>query len=298
MKNLSLRNKINFLIVVAVSVFACENSLFADDLLLVRVNGSILTGDFDGRSNETQLVLIKKTPQIMMKTTHNWDEFQSLNYRGKKVSKADLLKLTAALKLTNTKRDKQTESVQFWFPPEIPFANQPPRFHFHARQPHRSTRLAAFNFEAHVANWDRDAELDGFLVTLYPVNSQGEIVPVDGQLEMRLIGQKRRELDWFGRNNREKFPELEQWTIQIRKADFGPRGAVVKLQFRKIRPELHPELATASLLTGTLGVAGQGRFDATAVDVFLRPFSRFRDEHELRSPSRSRVHPGENYLRP
>jgi len=301
MKKLRLRKSWKVILLVAVAVLFFGNSLIADDLILVRNNGVVISGDFDRRSNENQLSLIKQTPQIVMRTSHAWNEFQSMMYRGKIVSQVELLKMVPTLQMENANRNQQAEAFRFWLSPDNFRPPAYPAIQLQAKQPFqspRSSRVAAFNMNAHVANWDRDAELDGLIVHLYPVNSYGEIVPVDGKVELRLIGQRYRELDWLGRNNREKFPELEHWSKLVRKSDFGPDGAIIKLEFRRIRPEFRPELAQEALLTGSLGVAGQGRFDASATDVVIRPPSRFRDELYLRSRNRSRVHPRENYPRP
>ena len=283
------------------SVCFFEKNLPADDLILIQNNGLVLSGDFDKRSTEAQLFLTKRKPQIVLQTRHSWNEFQSMTYRGKAISKTELLETIPALETAATKRNWEAEAVQFWFPVETLQTPAFPPIQFQSNQRWEeadSGRVAALNIEAYVANWDRDAELDGLVVHLFPVNSQGQIVPVDGQVEFRLIGQRYRELNWQGRNDRKQFPELEQWSRQIRKLDFGANGALIKLEFRRIRPEFRPELAQGALLTGSLGIAGQGRFDASAVDVVIRPPSRFRDEHYLRSNSRSRVHPRENFPRP
>lgn len=301
MKIPQLLNRLMLIAMVALSFFIFEKKLHADDLILIRKNGLVLSGDFDRRSDEKNLSLIKKTPQIIMRTTHSWDDFQLMKYQGKDVSKTELLKTVPALNVADSKRDKQAEAMRFWFPPGTLQSPAHPPIHFQSnprQKPQGADRVVSLSIDAYVANWDQDAELDGLVLHLYPINSQGEIVPVNGQVEMQLIGQRHRELDWLGRNNREKFPELEQWTMRVRKSDFGPDGATLKLEFRRIRPEFRTELAESALLTGSLGVAGQGRFDASSADVIIRPFSRFRDEHSLRSRTRSRVYPHENYPRP
>ena len=294
------------LLMSALLVLLCFYSTFkrvcANDLILIRQNGQIVSGDFDFRSDENQLSLTKRAPQITLRTSHSWDEFQSMTYQGNEVTKSQLLNRISQLKKSDERDHSRAAAMRFWFPPEsfqrsleLPNSIQSRR----QQGDHRSNRVAAFNFEAYVANWDRDAELDGLVVHLYPVNAAGQLVAIDGQVEMRLIGQKLRQLDSRGRtlNRNPKFPELEQWTKRIRKSDFGLNGAVIRLEFKTIRPELHTELASGALLTGTLGIAGQGRFAASAADVSIRPFSPFRDEHFLRSRSRSRVNPLEGYRR-
>lgn len=286
------------IVLIANAVY--QSRLKADDLILVRNNGQIITSDFDPKSDENQLRIIKKTPGIILKTSHSWDAFQSMTYKGKEVSKKELIKQLPALQKEDAKRDHQLEALKFWIEPRTVLDNHQPRFSEnlrYRRERFRDDRVVALNIEAYLGNWDRDAELDGLIVHLYPVNARGQIVPVDGQVEMRLVGQKYRELDARGRNDRRQFPELEEWNERVRKSDFGPNGAVVLLEFRRIRPEFHTQIADHALLTGTLGVSGQGRFDASAVDVSIRPLSRFRDEHFLRSRSRSRVNSRENYPR-
>ena len=199
-------------------------------------------------------------------------------------------------------RESQRPSVSTCAPsaysvcvPYVPMALLPRRIDVAAVQPAVAVahRVVSLEMNAEIANWDRDAEWDGLLVHLRPLDAAGNVVPVSGQLALRLIGQRDRRPDRFGRDNVEKFPQLEQWLLQVRQADFQPGqdGVLLQCEFRRIRPEHDAELADEALLTGSLGVSGQGTFSATKADVFIRPYSRFRDEHQLRSVGHERVHP-------
>ncbi len=279
----------------------------ADDLTLVRQSGQIITGDFDHRSNNEYLFLIKRVPQMVMRTQHSWAEFQTITFQGNEVSKEELLQHVPKAIAKAAKRNRKEESFNFGFAPPldldrglapVPLGQNTPIQHPPTQHERDFLRVASLNINAYIANWDRDAALDGLVVHVLPVNSQSGIVPVDGQIDLKLIGQRHRQLDALGRNNHEQFPELERWSKLIRKADFGPNGAVIKLEFRNTEPEYQTELADGALLTGSLGVPGQGRFEASASDVLIRPLSDFRDEHWLGSRSRSRVHSQEGYPRP
>ena len=53
-------------------------------------------------------------------------------------------------------------------------------------------RLAALEMHAELANWDRDVEPDGLRVHVFPLDDQRIVVPVEGNITMRLIGHRYR----------------------------------------------------------------------------------------------------------
>lgn len=142
-------------------------------------------------------------------------------------------------------------------------------------------RVKALRVEAQLANWDADVAPDGLQVTIYPLDAHGQLVPVHGRVALTLIG----ELEPSERNHRMRRPpefiELERKSFQVRPADFANGPAVYLLPFRGLQPDATPDLAAQALIKARLLVPGQGAFDASYAQVWLRDFSRFRDQLEL-----------------
>ena len=127
-------------------------------------------------------------------------------------------------------------------------------------------QVRSLQVEATLANWDRDEEPDGFLITVIPRNANGEVIRTNGQLQVKLIGQ---------RVDTAVFPnplvQLEQWGARI-----TSQTTVVRLPFRRIRPESDLTLSSLGKLVVRLNVPGTGSFDAT-VETRIRRF-RFQSQ--------------------
>ena len=155
-------------------------------------------------------------------------------------------------------------------------------------------RVRTLEIRAYSANWDGDAESDGLRLHVMPLDDQGRIVPVDGQLDSVLIGQDVRRSYVLDLQPPE-FPELGRWSHTLRAVDFGEAGAIVELPYSSRHPEFDRHLLPDGLLTVRLGVAGQGVFDASDDWVWLRPFSIIRDQLQFVTRHRRSV-PAENIL--
>lgn len=138
------------------------------------------------------------------------------------------------------------------------------------------------------ANWDSDAEVDGLLVAVRPVDEFGRLIPVNGQLSLKLYGlaatqggQSQRTSSPF------EFPVVEETSLVIRREDFTPEGAVYRLEFRRFSPERDPAIDAVGLLNGRLVVPGIGTFAASESITWLRPYSPLRDMHQMFEGRRS-----------
>ncbi|WP_166831149.1 hypothetical protein [Thalassoroseus pseudoceratinae] len=134
---------------------------------------------------------------------------------------------------------------------------------------------------AWVENWDRDAEPDGLRVAVLALSKTGRPVSVNGSLTAELVA---RRFDY--NRERDRLGVVERWSRQLKVNDFGPQGAIVDLPFNRIEPNRDFDLIPVGLLSVSLGVPGEGLFEAAEYDVPLRRPSYIRDELQLHTGSR------------
>jgi len=145
-----------------------------------------------------------------------------------------------------------------------------------ASGPDRDTvppRVRSLAIEAVVANWDNDVEVDGLLVRVYPLGDYGELVSVGGTLQVDLTSRR-----YTPARGARSFSEMGRWMRRIYAADFGPRGAVVRLPFQRVHPEFDLDVSHYGAVHARLNVPGQGTFETTESTVRIRPASAVRDE--------------------
>jgi len=127
--------------------------------------------------------------------------------------------------------------------------------------------------DAVVANWDADVEADGLLLYVCPLDAHGQLVPARGTLSVELTGLR------IGVVKRaQPFGRLGHWTRQVRREDFGPRGAVLRLPFQSVHPDFDLEYGSHGAVHARLSVPGQGTFETTASTVRIRRYSAIRDQ--------------------
>ncbi len=135
-----------------------------------------------------------------------------------------------------------------------------------------TSRVVSLAIDAGVANWDENVEADGLLVHVYPLGTDGALVPVHGTLEVDLKAEQN------GSNRlHQPFVDAGHWSQQVRPADFGPMGAVYRLRFQSIHPEFEHWLESRGAVHACLTVPGQGTYEATAAMVRIRPYSTVRN---------------------
>lgn len=143
-------------------------------------------------------------------------------------------------------------------------------------------RVRSLQFFTQAANWDNDAEIDGLLIQIRPVDEVGRLVPVNGTLELKLMGLSRT----LGGEVQQglspvEFPVLDTWSQIVSRADFNNEGAVYRLAFRHYRPGRDVSVDPVGLSKARLAVPGVGAFDASEDVTVLRPYSYIRDQHQM-----------------
>jgi hypothetical protein len=135
-------------------------------------------------------------------------------------------------------------------------------------------RVRALGVEASLGKWGPGVEADGLVVEISPLDEQGEIVPVQGTVEVELIGQG------ADPNGSEGFAALGHWVQCVWPEDFAYRGARCRLPFQAVQPEFDLRWAAKGVVHARLSVPGEGVFEATAAMTRIRPSSQLRDNHQ------------------
>ena len=147
-------------------------------------------------------------------------------------------------------------------------------------------RVSSIAADARIVNWDGDVEHDGLLVTVVPLDGFGEVLPVDGTVEVELIG------EGPGTTSRLwTFPQLARWVEPLHAVDIGPNGTTLRLPFQGTNPEFDLQFGPYGLIHVRLVAAGHGTFETTTPPVTLRPSNPIRDR--LQQQTRQRFFPTE-----
>jgi hypothetical protein len=144
----------------------------------------------------------------------------------------------------------------------------------------RPRQVSSLEVEAFLVNLDRDVEPDGIELVIAALDDRGDLVPVKGNLYVRLWGER---IQPDGALIR--FEELQLWSQPVMPVDFTNGVARYAMRFRTVHPAFDLELRPEALVNVRLGVYGQGNFAATA-PVELRKFNPFRDRLQLDRGSR------------
>ena len=147
---------------------------------------------------------------------------------------------------------------------------------------HAARSVKSLQLVTQLANWDSDAAIDGLLVEIRPLDQFGQLVPVDGQLNLKLLGLSRTPGGQVQPGlSPVEFPELATWTQAVHKADFMREGAIYRLEFRGFRPERDLSIDPVGMISARLVVPGTGTFAASEGLTVLRPYSPIRDFHQM-----------------
>lgn len=262
-------------LLLAVVHFVAGTGLADEPVVAHLKNGRKLTGVVDAQTTTARLWLRLNETNIVAHSSVDWRDVARVQAQGRNYS-ADEFRPQAL---------RQKSDV-----PNRVFANRVAENKRNAVDESKVTpRVQSFRIEAELANWDRDAEVDGFEVHLYPLDAARNIVPVNGMVNLQLIGQNLTP-DLMFEPVGENYSRLERYSERISRDRFEDREVVVRLPFRRIHPEFEVDVRIYGQLNASLSVDGQGIYDAT-VPVIMRSYSPLRER--LQQYNRSRFFPGE-----
>ena len=139
----------------------------------------------------------------------------------------------------------------------------------------KNTQVCSLSIDAQVANLNRTVEADGLVLHIYPLDGAGNMIPVDGTLDVELVASV--PPGWpLG----EPLPTIGQWSVRLVPQQFGPAGAIVKLPFQGVHPEFDLHLGPHGLVHARLSIPGNGSYEASDPMLRIRPYSVIRDQSQ------------------
>jgi hypothetical protein len=162
---------------------------------------------------------------------------------------------------------------------------------FVAEAPRESARVRSIQIDGGLAHTGGGVDADSLVLTLSALDGYGMLVPVSGTLEVELIGEGPPTTA-----ARETFPLLGRWSRPVLPEDFGPSGAVYRLEMQTLHPEFDLRLGSLGVVHARLTVPGQGTFEASSGATRLRSSNVVRDHLQLQQ--NTRFFPNERTSRP
>jgi hypothetical protein len=258
--------------------------------------GKVFLGQVDSRTDANRLWLRIERPGIVLRRPIDWEsillvrqgdhEFSSHEFRTQALATkstatslaendADELPAPAVAPAPNdagSNRSQPTEKVagrpKEWIP-DHRLAN------FIEASRANNTQVCSLSIDAHVANFNRTVEADGLILHIYPLDGAGNMVAVDGTLDVELIASVPP-----GWPRGEPLPNIGRWTVRLVPQQFGPAGAIVKLPFQSVHPEFNLNIGPYGLVHASLSIPGNGTFEASEGMLRIRPYSTVRDESQ------------------
>jgi hypothetical protein len=263
----------------------------ADVHVTVRLtSGRSFTAAIDGRSDGTTLWLRFSSDRTTILRPVAWSAVSKGQADGRDVSTDELKRWAAVARTDDASTNEprplvtrgspaanatviRTGGVRPWNLPSVE------RAAYYRPGP----RVVTIAVDARMAGWDADVEADGLLVDLTPIADEGGTLPVDGTVEIELVGQA---LPPLSRGN--AFPVLGRWTRQLRADDPAAAGGTYRLRlpFQAYHPEYEFNPAQHGLVHVRLLAPGHGTFEASVDAVTLRGFTPVRERMEQAFGSR------------
>jgi hypothetical protein len=270
-----------FLLPIAMFLFltsANSRTVRGADVITVELtSGRTFTAVVDSRTGEDRLWLRFGDGSTTLLRPIAWDRIVRAEQDGQALSATDLRKIaeTASETPEDPSLGNEAASVPAGHD-ERPSGNAR---HFLSLAELARAALAvappvrSVEFDAQLTNWDADAEADGLLLKIRPLDSLGRCVIVEGVVDVDLVGALRRDGSKRPQGRGRERIQLGRWTKQLRAEDAGPSGFVVSLALPSARSDQGSPLEPFGNIRVRLVVPGQGVFEQTQYAVRVRPFA-------------------------
>ena len=269
----------NILLIALSTLFAIatESSVEAAEEVTVRLNdGKKMVAELHPRTNTEHLWLKFGDEGTVILRSITWQRIDVATIEDSEVSAVELQQLAS-------QQGAQVDSSQTRFIPTLNSAS-------HAEQAREllafARRVNAVDFDARLANWDRDVEFDGIVIRLFPLDANGQATFVRGTLYAELVAGRRTDFN-DAPSSRGLVPrQLAKWTVQVTQSQITDDGAIVKLPFQASHPEFDTKWAAHGLVHVRFVVPGHGVFEHSFDGVRVRPFAPLRDEMQRQGMQR------------
>ena len=215
-------------------------------------SGRSFAGEVDSRTDEAHLWLRRRLGSGFVRRPIDWDRVVRVQLAGESFSAHEFRQSVHAVRQTAGEPEQPEEGGS-----RIvlgPWEQSPGPQSASARgaaAAQRPPRVRSLAIDVRVGEWDNDVDVDGLVLDVYPLDAAGEMVPVNGTLEVNLTVENTgvpRHGHWS------PFEQMGRWTRRVRLADFGPFGARYRLPFQAVHPEFDLQWASYGVVRVRLGV--------------------------------------------
>ena len=273
----TIPTNIAILLLATVLALSCGDAGHASEIVSLRLtDGTKLTAEVHPRTNEEHLWLRFGSDHTVILRAVAWEQISESSIGDEPVSAATLQQLAA-----------EVESESELPPAPAPRPSTEPTYADQARELLGfSRRVTSVDFDAHLANWDRDVEFDGIALRLFPLDTDGQLTSARGTLYVELVAARRQDFNQVP-NARGQVPSrLGQWTVAVDASEVTENGILVKLPFQSNQPEFDTTWAAHGLVHIRFVVPGHGVFEHSFDGVRVRPYAPLRDAMERQGGQR------------
>jgi hypothetical protein len=267
--------------VVFIVVCGSAISAAADDRLveLSVAGGRQYHGVIDPSSNQDKLVLRTGRNGITLLRPIAWDRIVAAKLDGDSIDPPKLKEMVGS---GLTVPDSGRKRIELRDAGKVAEASQKAAVSSPPQQ------IVSVSFDAFVANWDQDVEMDGLVVELAAVDAKEFLAACEGTVEIELFAPQRRVFHHAPRSGGDTLELVERWSRSIAAQDFGKSNVRLRLPFGTIHPELDADWLASSygLVHVRVAIPGHGVFDASQDGVRIRPWAPNRDNLEMNAGRR------------
>jgi hypothetical protein len=257
----------------------------AEAVVVETASGRVFTGQIDHRTTSRQLVVRSGPDDMHLARWIEWGRVARVRIDGKPYTASELLARFDAEGWPRVAEELSQPKASTPRPP----APRPPgpsqAFDAEAAGGERVEEAwpvaRSLHIEAQSGKWSGYTDNDGVVVRVFPLDANGNVVPVGGTLEVDLIGSQSASL-----TRGDPFPQLARWVERVDPRDVGSDGATYRLPFQAWHPDFDLQLGSLGAVHARLSVPGQGVFDDTASMVWVRPYSATRDRLQMHTGGR------------
>jgi hypothetical protein len=257
-------------ITVGASLFASDAPTPMNERIRVHLrDGRSISGQLDPRTSNEHLWIQTSEAGIVARSGFRWDIVQNFVHNDQTLTPHEFRKLITPASFE---------------PPSTVETASTPCLKCNSRSAETGTHPAvvvrSLDIRAGLANWDSDVEPDGLLVEVIPRDEWGSLAPINGQIVFTLIAENTPDDPQELYRPRARYPEIARTSSLVRDFDFIDGAPVYKVPFGVALPDFRFDLAPHAVLTATLGVPGQGTFQASDDEINLRPGNWIRDRRQ------------------
>lgn len=245
----------------------------AERMTVVFKTGRSVKVQLDPRTDEAKLWLEFGSGRTHVTRSVGWDEVASI-YSGDQTLSPEAVRQMAQTQIVHPEKGARSP---------MPLSENPRPDTNDSRNDPLPTwnvmtrpRLQAVRFDAVLANWDADVEMDGLLVQVQPLSWIGQPMNVCGILNVELWSMKRIQQDSAPHSRGRSLEVVGRWSTSIRTSS-DDTDPWIQLPFQARHPEFDFNWSSMGLVHLELVVPGQGVFHHTEDGIRIRPFAPLRD---------------------